>query len=557
MFCLTLRLLCAKIKSVTLNELLRDERTTAMVRDTPIFVGKNLEAFKHFAAECTEGMMKDNRIPSLLCLKNGEFAGNVIAAVDKASCGKDWGMIEIGVRVSTDGGKSFGKLKTVFSPPVRKYPYDENDFGSAFCIDPLMIEAPTGKIVFLIDFFPESMGLDGENLLENGSGYVEIDGKKYLALHTSRSALDKKPYKDDRVFTLREDGFVYDDAGVKTRYYIPKRHNPSLAFATYGDMYYAVGEGEYVTKFPPLIPEKENGHDIYVGNIFLSCGKPEFTADNPVFVQKWDVLDTDGTTLCTETSPAPLRAAVTSYILRLESYDGGETFTQPVDLNGSVKSREDGVFLGVTPGNGIALKHGEFAGRLLAPVYTLERPSVIISDDNGKTWRKCISASCANIDECQLCETPDGKIYCFGRPKGGGYIPLSVSVDGGETFSKCPNTDIHSPQCQRSVLSLPTDVVLPDGLENDGFYIVMVTPTGHNGRDTTRTDGTLFLGHVEGNKIKFIKAYNLKDSGKYSSFGSYDDFFAYSSCCVLPDGRIGVLYEAYASGYITFCAVRL
>ena len=59
-----------------------------------------------------------------------------------------------------------------------------------------MIEAPTGKIVFLIDFFPESRGLDGENLLENGSGYVDIDGKKYLALHTSRSALDKKPYKD-------------------------------------------------------------------------------------------------------------------------------------------------------------------------------------------------------------------------------------------------------------------------------------------------------------------------------------------------------------------------
>lgn len=104
---------------------------------------------------------------------------------------------------------------------------------------------------------------------------------------------------------------------------------------------------------------------------------------------------------------------------------------------------------------------------------------------------------------------------------------------------------------------LPPEQALPDGLKNDGFYMVLVTPTGHNGRDTTRTDGCLFLGHIENKGIKFIKSYNLKDSGKYASFGRFADFFAYSSCCVLPDGKIGVLYEAYPSGYITYCAVKL
>ncbi len=528
-----------------------------MVKDYPIFVGKNCDAFDAFIGGDTECVMRDNRIPSLLCLKNGEFAGTTAAAADKASCGADWGRIELAVRISRDGGKSFGKLKTVFSPPVRKYPYSDGEYGAAFCIDPLMIEAPTGKIVLLIDFYPECKGLHKGRLLEDGSGFVEADGKKYLALHTSRSALDKKPYKNDRVFTLRDDGFVYDDGGKKTRYYVPKRHDPSLAFATYGDMYYAVGEGEYVTKFPPLIPENANGHDIYVGNIFLSRSKPEFSEDDPVFVQKWELFDTDGAPLCVETSPAPLRAAVTSYIMRLESYDGGETFTQPVNLNASVKSEADGGFLGVTPGIGIAIGHGEFAGRLLAPVYSLRRPCALISDDNGKTWRKGISADCMNIDECQFVVSPDGKIYCFGRPKGGGYIPLSISSDGGETFEKCPNTDIHSPQCQRSVISLPKEIKLPDGLENDGFYIVLVTPTGHNGRDATRTDGKLFLGHLENRRVKFVKAYNIKDCGKYSSFGEYSDFFAYSSCCVLPDGEIGILYEAYPSGYITFCKIKL
>ena len=535
------------------------KRGEQMISDTPVFVGKNNRNFLPFVSEKEKAyIMADNRIPSLLCLKNGEFAGRVVAVADKASCGADCGRIEIAARISLDGGNTFGALKTIFSPPVRKYPYSAEEYSSSFCIDPLMIEAPTGKIVMIVDFFPECKGLDNMKLLENGSGYVEVDGKKYLALHTSRSALDKKPYKDDRVFTLREDGFVYDDNGVKTRYYVPKRHNPTLSFATYGDMYYAVGEGEYVTKFPPLIPENDEGHDIYVGNIYLSKDKPEFSYDAPVFVQKWEMLNTDGSPLCVETFAAPLRSTVTSFVFRLESYDGGDTFTQPVDLNAGIKDNSDGPFLGVTPGIGIALKQHDFAGRMLAPVYSLDRGAyVIISDDNGKTWRKNISGDCKNIDECQLVEAPDGMIFCFGRPKGGGNIPMSVSQDGGESFSKLPNTKIHSPQCQRSVIMLPPEQALPDGLKNDGFYMVLVTPTGHNGRDTTRTDGCLFLGHIENKGIKFIKSYNLKDSGKYASFGRFADFFAYSSCCVLPDGKIGVLYEAYPSGYITYCAVKL
>ena len=92
------------------------------MNDYPLFVGKNLKEFENFYtdAEQFSGMV-DGRIPSLLSIRNGKYRGNVIAAADKASCGADWGFIEIAVRLSTDNGKTFDKMKTVFTPPVRKY----------------------------------------------------------------------------------------------------------------------------------------------------------------------------------------------------------------------------------------------------------------------------------------------------------------------------------------------------------------------------------------------------------------------------------------------------
>ena len=90
-----------------------------MISDTPVFVGKNNRNFLPFVSEKEKAyIMADNRIPSLLCLKNGEFAGRVVAVADKASCGADSGRIEIAARISLDGGNTFGALKTIFSPPI-------------------------------------------------------------------------------------------------------------------------------------------------------------------------------------------------------------------------------------------------------------------------------------------------------------------------------------------------------------------------------------------------------------------------------------------------------
>ncbi len=525
------------------------------MKDTPLFVGKNFDAFDAFVTdrEQFDGMV-DGRIPSLITLKNGV----TLSAADKASCGADWGFIEIAVRRSEDKGETFSKMKTVFTPPVRKYPFDENKYSSAFAIDPLFMETVDGKVVMLVDFYPESKGLHKAKLLEKGNGYIEINGERCLMLYSGKTKLDGSFVRKGKIYTLHPDGFVYTPHGEKTRYYVPKNHSAEYNFSTIGDMYYQVGEkAQFIEKEPPEIPENTEGGDIYVGNIYLSENKPCFKNGNPKFVQKKKVYDKDGKFLCTETLSAPLRAPMISYIYKFESTDSGKTFSQPVDITADYKKTSDGIFLGVGPGVGIVLQYGDFAGRILAPAYILNKALLIVSDDNGVTWRRNNGEFCENIDECQLVEMPDGKVFCFGRPKGGGRIPLSVSYDGGDTFKKLSPTEPKVPQCQRSVITLPKSFVLPDGLENDGRYILLSTPTGHSGKDTTRTDGKVFFGRIDDEEVKWIKSYDVKDKKKYASFGKYDDFYAYSSISALDDEYIGLLYEAYPSGYITFAKFKL
>ena len=89
-------------------------------------------------------------------------------------------------------------------------------------------------------------------------------------------------------YTVREDGFVYTPDGKKTAYYLPQFHSPEYAYQTMGDMYYCVGEPDYKTTPPPLLPEYKPGteRDIYVGNIYLSENKPSFSLNEPIPVTK-------------------------------------------------------------------------------------------------------------------------------------------------------------------------------------------------------------------------------------------------------------------------------
>lgn len=329
------------------------------------------------------------RIPSLI-----HANGTLVAAIDRASTGADWGYIEIAIRRSEDGGKTWSDLETIVSPPARETKIADDCYGSGFFIDPCMAIAENGDIIMIVDFWPECKGLHKKSILDKHKApYAEIDGKMLPVIYSKT----KKPYY------IQDDGTVIDKNKQPTNYRVKG----------FGSLY-----------------EKEK----YVGNIFL-YGK--------------EGVNEAGVEL---TFGAPLTAPKRSYVYMLRSSDNGKTWSQPKDITHMFLKRSDGTFLGVAPGVGITTK----TGRIIMPLYVDRKSTVTIySDDNGETWHRTEEQPYSkNIDEWQMLEAPDGTILGFGRQKKPGKTPVTISKDNGTTWKKSKKTELLAVKCQKSVLAV-------------------------------------------------------------------------------------------------------
>lgn len=497
------------------------------------------------------------RIPSLLSARDKDGNENVIALADFSQSGGDFGRIQVMMRISEDGGKTFGDMKTVFSLPVAKAPQNNDQYRSAFAIDPVLCQHPSGDVLMIVDMFPESKAIMHKPWLEKGSGFTKIDGKDCLTLHTKKTKVGNGVGGiKDEVYTVREKGWIYTPDGKKTRYYLPQNHSYENAFETMGDMYYAVGEGEFLDKCPPMTPTEENTTDIYVGNVYLSEDKPELSLDKPVRVLKREAGpdkegDLKSAYYCIETSPAPLSVLPSMHLFVLRSKDCGKTWENPTDISASVKCNDE-IFIGTGPGVATVLRYQKDEsknGRILAPVYNLNKTFAVYSDDCGRTWKR--SECSQNIDETQLIETEDGTIFCFGRQKKLTKTPFSVSFDGGETWHKQKPTHLSAVRCQKSFLLLPPDseVPYPDGMDKNKRYVVASVPSGNYQTQSVRRGGVLTLGEINGKEIKWLKQQRIITAGVT---GNDENFYAYSSLTNLKNGEIGILYEACPAGFILF-----
>lgn len=354
-----------------------------------LFCGNSKE---YLAEELTKDSNQANggtafRIPSLV-----NANGTLVAAIDKAETGMDWGYIELAVRTSKDGGETWSNIKTIASPPAREISSDPDNIKTAFFIDPCMTVAENGDIVLIATFFPESQGFHNRKLFDKKKApYASYEGKNVPVIYD----------RDGAFYYVLDDGSVLNSQKQSTEYKVKGL----------GELY----KGEE-----------------YIGNIFLNGALGKSSSEKKT------------------TFGAPLKAPKRSYIYMMKSSDQGETWSEPKDITAEILNEQtDGQFLAVAPGSGLTTS----GGRIIMPLYTLKGTVAIYSDDNGESWSRNRNIPfTGNIDEWCAIEDPDGFIQSFGRAKLYGKTPTSISYNDGITWSKGKAINVKAPKCQKSAI---------------------------------------------------------------------------------------------------------
>ncbi len=240
------------------------------------------------------------------------------------------------------------------------------------------------------------------------------------------------------------------------------------------------------------------------------------------------------------TATSPYVAYGTSYLMLTKSTDGGNTWSEPECLDHMVKGKRMH-FLGAGPANGIKIKEGRYAGRLVFPVYygLTKLPmsltcAVIYSDDGGNTWaigatpeingrfpkkNPWIIPDPLMTTESQVIELPGGNLAVYMRNHNKKRrILRAISTNGGESWER-PEFIEDLPHCICQITAI--------GFEYDGKYTVACI----NASDTKkRANGKLKISLDEGKT--FPHSYTITEGE-----------FVYSSAVYLGNGDIAVLYE--------------
>lgn len=219
----------------------------------------------------------------------------------------------------------------------------------------------------------------------------------------------------------------------------------------------------------------------------------------------------------------------------MSSEDDGVTWSSPREITANVKM-PGWTWYATGPGIGIQIKHGKYAGRLVVPAnHTVKGGGpgggfshVIYSDDHGKTWKLGGDAP-AGGNESQIVELSDGTLMLNMRNAKAASKEsqpreraVSLSNDGGETFGPMTHDPtLVEPVCQGSILrySWPG--------ENGKGRILFANPASRD----ERVGMTVRISYDDG------KTWPVSNP-------IHKGWSCYSSLARLPDGSVGLLYEA-------------
>lgn len=244
------------------------------------------------------------------------------------------------------------------------------------------------------------------------------------------------------------------------------------------------------------------------------------------------------------------------------SDDDGKTWAEPRKITQEVKDPEWGWYA-TGPGVGIQLKHGPHKGRLIIPCDHDEtiagrrvmHSHAFYSDDHGGTWKLGATVE-RHTDECQVVELNDGSVMInmrnyWGRegmqPERGGMRAIAWSRDGGQTWSELHfDKTLIEPVCQASFLRYSW------GDAGAG--------AGCSGAVATVVKSRLLFSNPASKESRHRMTVRLSyDEGKTWPVSKliYGGSAAYSCLSVLPDGRLGLLYERDNYEKITYTTFTL
>lgn len=440
------------------------------------------------------------RIPALLTLKSG----TVISAADARFGGThdSPNNIDIAVARSEDGGKNWSKPEL----PFHYEDYEDNTLEipvgtqtrvnqSASFIDPVLLQDEETERVFLIS---DAMAAGyGSPQAVTGSGYKEIQGKKYLKL--------QKAGETDYNYTVRENGVIYNDTTNQ-----PTEYSLNSNFEILKD------------NVLQTVKQKSSRFDPTNGSGQLVTDETD--KDVPMNIMYADAV---------------FKALPTTWLYMKYSDDDGKTWSDPILLNGMVKA-EDSRVLVTGPGRGMQIKNGEYKGRLIVPVYDTAQSGIIYSDDHGATWNyaKGPSTKKAVMSESQIVEMPDGTLRVYARSTGS-KIAEAVSLDGGKTWTEAA----YVPGMTQPGWGSQLSVIRYGGLIEGKPALIMSTPAGVG---NYRRDGRVKIGLITDTGKEGSEKYKIDWTYDYS-VDSKNAGFAYSCLSELPNHQIGLMYEKYDS----------
>lgn len=222
------------------------------------------------------------------------------------------------------------------------------------------------------------------------------------------------------------------------------------------------------------------------------------------------------------------RSQNTRRVFLTSSADDGLTWARPREITDTVK-QTNWTWYATGPGAGIQMERGPHAGRLVIPCDHIEAGSrryyshIIFSDDGGATWKLGGSTPADQVNECEVVEIPGGSLLLNMRNYNSAQRTRqqAISDDGGLTWTGQRHVpELIEPICQGSIrrLSWPGP---------DRRSVILFSNPANTRRETL----TVRASFDEGQTWPVSRRLDPRPS-------------AYSCLASLPDGSIGILYEA-------------